>query len=325
MAIEFLGAKIAPASCGFCVSNDFKLLFEGRDYLYFSPESFRLVKCRKCGLVSTYPIPCPEETKLYYQQKSGAMPRDYFLFLNVNRIALIKKIRHSGRIFDIGCGNADFLSGMVKEGWEVYGNDPYRSLTRNNSGLKNIYNADLLRLDIPVNSFDIITLWHSLEHISQPFETLKKAAGLLKDDGTLIIEAPDFSSAQRKIFGERWQALEIPRHIYHFTLPVLKKMLACAGFEVYKRDYIVNPRVDFICLKMSILRWLGAARHPDRDGIAEPKAIMALRGRTLLWKAARNVFDIWCIILMFFFVALNQGSSFRIYCRKIRKNPYDGD
>ena len=212
--------------CNLCGSEDFSLLFKGHDYQYFSPLTFKVMRCNRCGLVCLNPR--PKKIVYYYPERRKAIEKDSFSFLAPDGIKKIKRLKKSGRIFDIGCGHGYFLFDMSKEGWEVFGNELSKTgcdFARETLGLKNTYNSDLLSLDFPENFFDVVTMWHTLEHMKKPQETLRRIKRILKDDGVLIIESPDFYSLQSRFFKDKWFSLDLPRHLYQFTHKVLEKLI----------------------------------------------------------------------------------------------------
>ena len=305
--------------CGLCGNNDFTFLFSGHDYIGFSPLTFNVMKCSKCGLVCVNPY--PENLVDYYDAyQKGNLKDDALLFLLPDRVKKIKKLKNSGKILDIGCGKGEFLFNMSREGWDVYGCDFYPyvcDLAKKKFGLKNIYNDDFLHVNFPEKSFDVITLWHVLEHLARPMETLKKINQLLKDDGVLIIESPDFSSIQSRFFKDKWFSLDVPRHLFQFSPKVLGKRIESAKFKIFKRDYIVNPRISFIDLKRSLLRYLGIERYPDKEKLTELTITTNFRRAKTLWILARSAFNLVCLLFSLILVLIHSDSSFRIYCKKM--------
>lgn len=145
------------------------------------------------------------------------------------------------KILDVGCGNGSYLSSLKKLGWEaetqLYGIDfPNETLMH----LKkyehiNIIEGDFLDITLPENFFDIITLRHVLEHLPDPTSALKKAFTLLKPNGIILINVPNFKSFEALvIFREKWRHIDAPRHLYHFSPKTLKKLLSNTGFVVEK-------------------------------------------------------------------------------------------
>ncbi|MFH1258742.1 MAG: class I SAM-dependent methyltransferase [Elusimicrobiota bacterium] len=310
--------------CCLCGKNDFVLLFSGHDYLGFSPLTFKVMKCNQCGLVCLNPYP-ENLIKYYDAYHKSFLEKDIFLlpWLLPDRIKKIKKIKTPGKILDIGCGVGIFLLDMQKEGWDVYGCDIYPdscNIAKNMNGLKNIYNEDVLSLNLSENYFDVITLWHVLEHLTKPQDTLKKINKLLKDDGILIIESPDFSSIQSKFFKSKWFPLELPRHIYQFSPNTVKKLLNSVNFEILRKDYVVNPRINFVDLKQSLLRYLGINKYLTEE---EPKKKISVEEDFHKTSVTRNffryIFNYFCLIISLFLALIHCEDSFRVYCKKLAK------
>lgn len=308
-------------TCNLCGSDDFSFLFSGHDYLSFSPLTFNIMKCNKCGLVCLNP--CPKNLVKYYDNyRKASSGKDIFLFplLLPNRVKKIKKLKTQGKILDIGCGSGGFLLDMRKEGWDVYGCDfsPYIcDVAKNVSGLKNIYNGDVLSLNLPENYFDVITLWHVLEHLTKPLESLRKISKLLKNDGILIIESPDFSSIQSKFFKSKWFVLDLPRHIYQFSPKTVEKLLNSVNLEILRKDYIVNPRINFVSLKQSLLRCLEINKYPttEKSG-GKANRVFDAPKKGIAWKFSRYLFNYACLFLSLFLVLIHCEDSFRVYCKK---------
>jgi len=313
--------KLKWVKCNLCGSEDFALLFEGHDYLSFSPLTFKVRRCSRCELVCLNPR--PENIIYYYREYHKRSPepkKDIFHFLSSNRVKKIKRFKKGGRILDVGCGSGKFLFEMSREGWEVYGNDISDVAcdnVRKEFGLKNIYPGELLALNLPENFFDVITLWHVLEHLETPLETLQKIHRILKDDGLLVIESPDFSSPQSKFFKDKWQALELPRHLYHFSGRTLKKLLKSAEFEIVKEDYFTDSRVSFVDLKVSLVRWLGIEKLTNRGQFKESEISAHFRQAKTLWRFTRFIFNWMCLLFSRFLNFISWRDMLRVYGRKV--------
>ncbi len=310
--------KLEWVLCDFCGEKDFKHLFNGSDYLSFSPLTFELKMCNRCGLVNLNPR--PENIAGYYgTYRKGSTKKDIFEFLAPNRIKKIKEFQKSGRVLDVGCGQGGFLNTMLKDGWEIYGVELSKDacdFAQETFGLKEIYNCDLLSLDFPDNFFDIITLWHVLEHLGKPLDTLKKINRMLKEDGLLIIESPDFYSIQSRFFKDKWFNLDLPRHLYQFSPKMVQKYLEKTNFKIIKRDYIVNPRINFISFKMSLLRWLGVHRAPKIEENDTLPTDVNFRKDQIVRRLFRFSINIFCLLLAIFLNLIHCDDSFRVYCKK---------
>lgn len=143
-------------------------------------------------------------------------------------------VKPSGKLLDIGCGAGDFLSFMDKNNFDVSG------VENNNIALEicdkkklNVYNS---LEKITDRTYDIISLWHVLEHLPQPEEVIAKIHSLLSGKGVLVIAVPNFSSHDRLHYENNWAGFDVPRHLWHFTPEGLEEMLSSAGFKLIKKS-----------------------------------------------------------------------------------------
>jgi SAM-dependent methyltransferase len=144
-----------------------------------------------------------------------------------------------GKILDIGCGNGRYLTAMKKQGWQTYGieiNSKASKYAREELHL-DVSTGDLLNCKYQDKFFDVITMWHSLEHLYEPILTLKEVKRILKDDGLLVIAVPNIASFAAKVFKEHWHQLEIPIHLIALTPDSITKMLDSAEFKKTKIFY----------------------------------------------------------------------------------------
>lgn len=148
-----------------------------------------------------------------------------------------------GRILDVGCGRARFLSGMKMMGWDSYGadfSDEGPSYSAAQYDLKMCY-GDFHNLKLENEFFDVITMWQFLEHSYDPKGCLRKANTHLKKGGLLLAAVPNFGSAEASFFMGDWQHLDIPRHLYDFTPGTLTRLYEEAGFKVRNIIYRNPP------------------------------------------------------------------------------------
>ncbi|MCR6641973.1 MAG: class I SAM-dependent methyltransferase [Sporocytophaga sp.] len=133
---------------------------------------------------------------------------------------------------DIGCGTGYFLKKCQENGWRITGTEPDNGARQKAKDLtaKEIYgNIDEIKA---IKEFNVITLWHVLEHIHDPVKALVKIKELLKDEGTLIIAVPNLESNDSKYYQETWAAYDVPRHLYHFSKTALNNLLTQTGFQL---------------------------------------------------------------------------------------------
>ena len=138
-------------------------------------------------------------------------------------------------LLDIGCGTGDFLETAQQNKWQVSGIEPNEKARQiaNKKTNQSVYETkDLSKF--AHNSFDVITLWHVLEHLpnlEDHIETFKK---LLKPNGTLVIAVPNYNSFDAKYYKQFWAAYDVPRHLWHFNQTSISKLVATQSFLVEK-------------------------------------------------------------------------------------------
>ncbi len=224
-------------SCPICGKEEFKNFLVVTDNSV-SKESFVIVECENCTFKFTNPRPDENSIGSYYESeeyishsntKSGIINRAYHVVRSITTKQKVELInRHQpakGTILDYGCGTGVFLEACKKDGWQVQGiepNDKARELAEGATGTK--VATELSSLD-PDKKYNVITLWHVLEHIHSLNETAKELISHLAEDGTLIIAVPNADSHDAQQYKENWAAYDVPRHLYHFTQPTMKRFL----------------------------------------------------------------------------------------------------
>lgn len=221
-----------------CGGNNSEFLFSTKDFrLESSNEFFKIMKCNECGLV--YLKNRIEGEELYdenFYRHNNKLSDIVTKLAHKNIIKVLKKIKQNGKILDIGCGTGILLDSLKKYGYDVYGIetsvDGYL-LSRKHED--KIYNKFLKECKFPTGFFDIITLFHVLEHIPEPVNELLEIKRVLKPDGILIIEVPNIDSLGFRIFGKYWISLDSPRHMFHFNYSTLTAILIKNGFYILRK------------------------------------------------------------------------------------------
>lgn len=192
-------------------------------------DTFSIFHCRQCNLEQTWPQ--PKNMSPYYSDYYGSRHGFTARYCAQRRLSWVKQwSHHPGKLLDVGCGEGTFLLAAARAGWEVSGVDINPKLAQK-QGLK-VYSQ---LSDIQDStSFDCITLWHSLEHMHEPQEILKKIKKILAPNGLLIIAVPNAKGWQAKLFGKYWLHRDIPRHLYHFGSQSLLRLLHSYEFEIVK-------------------------------------------------------------------------------------------
>lgn len=222
--------------CPICGKEDFKNFLVVTDNSV-SKESFVIVECENCTFKFTNPRPDAASIDKYYESeeyishsniKTGIINRAYHVVRSITTKQKVELInRHApakGTILDYGCGTGVFLSACKNDGWEIRGVEPNSRAREEASSVTGELIAKGLE-EISGEKFDVITLWHVLEHIHTLKETLSALIDLLQEDGTLIIAVPNADSHDAQQYKADWAAYDVPRHLYHFTQPTMKRLL----------------------------------------------------------------------------------------------------
>jgi len=208
----------------------------------------RFKRCRRCGLLSQMGDTAQPNLPLYYPAESYGLGEAKFPGLLAllqrrtmeRRARMVRRLTGStaGSILDVGCGDGSFLGLMARCGWRVSGTEipgPAWNRARNLAGLA-LLEGDLRDGAFAGQRFDVVTFWHSLEHLPDPFTSLTQARGLLANGGVLLIEVPNAASIQARVFAGRWLHLDPPRHLQMFTPRSLEILLGRCGFAVGRRE-----------------------------------------------------------------------------------------
>ncbi len=208
--------------------------------------SYRLVRCPGCEVLFTDPR--PDERTLaalygdeYYVRNEERLMGGDLLRILFQRSVLRRRRRMvgggaPGRMLDVGCGNGDFLAAMKERGWEVHGTEFSAAAARisREKGIE-VREGDLRAAAFPDGYFDVVTLWHVLEHLPEPLADLAEVRRVLRPDGRLVVEVPNIAVPTFRSCGDAWFGLDLPRHLQHFTPATLARTLARAGFEPARR------------------------------------------------------------------------------------------
>ena len=147
-----------------------------------------------------------------------------------------------GRLLDVGCGSGAYGASLIRLGWQVDGIEPdarAAELARR-QGLT-VQQTSAEEAILPESAYDVITLWHSLEHLHNPVAVLRNLRPALKQDGLLLVEVPNRAGWGAKLTGQYWYHWDLPRHRLHFTPASLRLILEQAGFSVDSVQHIPNP------------------------------------------------------------------------------------
>lgn len=231
------------SKCAICGSTDLALVFPVVDH-FLSKEVFSLMQCQSCGLRTTSPAPPPEKIAKYYESPEylshankphGLLSRTYNWVRNRairGKHKLLSKHVAQGHVLDMGCGTGEFLHHLNSRGYHVEGVE--LSLKAREQAIASYGLRVLPSLDQLTNKehYQAITLWHVLEHMPDPRDTMKRLYALLADRGVLIIAVPDHESWDAEHYGPYWAAWDVPRHLHHFRQKDVARLLHEHGFSL---------------------------------------------------------------------------------------------
>lgn len=213
-----------------------------KDFLV-SGEEFSLIFSEEQDVLKT--TPTPENLEKYYQSeeyishtdsKETIFEKAYQLVKKIalnNKVKLIKKLNNgSGKLLDVGSGTGDFLAVSKENNWKVFGVEPNKE-ARTLSEKKGVSVCESLT-DIQEFNFDVITLWHVLEHVQDIDSYVSIISKKLKPNGILIIAVPNYKSKDAQHYKEFWAAFDVPRHIWHFSKSGIKRVLKKQNLKLLK-------------------------------------------------------------------------------------------
>ena len=198
-----------------------------------SMETFDLYYDETLDMLITHPQPSLENLGKYYESedyishtdnKRSLFEKLYHFIKSIalkNKLNLINSVQLSkGKILDIGAGTGDFLSVAKNDGWQTIGVEPSdrAKAIAKSKGVSFVEETS----ELENHSFDVISMWHVLEHVPDLDKQIKELKRLLKPTGTLIIAVPNFKSFDAKHYGKFWAAFDVPIHFWHFSKTAIK-------------------------------------------------------------------------------------------------------
>jgi SAM-dependent methyltransferase len=233
--------------CPSCGSELVDFVMDVTDH-FLSKEQFKLYHCSSCDLVFTWPR--PEEARIgdYYKSedyvshsstKKGLVNRAYNFVRSYTlkrKLKLVKALTDGRDLLDIGAGTGHFLKVMSDNGFNALGLEPdedARNVASRESGIVLRRIQELHELGD--SSFDVVTMWHVLEHVYNLRKDLQQITALIRKDGVLIIAVPNHTSKDAGKYGSNWAAYDVPRHLYHFSPASIKKLVEPFGFSLEKQ------------------------------------------------------------------------------------------
>ncbi|WP_350289529.1 class I SAM-dependent methyltransferase [uncultured Croceitalea sp.] len=219
-----------------------KLYLKTKDYS-ISQEEFELFYEEDLDMLITKPT--PNNLDKYYESeayishtdsKKSFVDKIYQLVKSHSlkkKVSLLNSFGASERmVLDIGAGTGDFLLAAKKQNWKIAGVEPNASARNRASEKGVVLHSELNK--ISNNKYEVITLWHVLEHLSDLENQIKTIVSLLSENGTLVIAVPNFKSYDANHYGKFWAAFDVPRHLWHFSKKSIEKLFAKHQMELVK-------------------------------------------------------------------------------------------
>ena len=277
--------------CPACEGNSFTPVMECKDYTV-SGEFFSIVRCESCDLEFTNPRPAQREIGVYYQSEAyishtdenapGLVNAIYRLVRNYtlgSKKRLIESYQQKGLLLDIGCGTGAFAETMQKAGWKVKAVEPDEGAA-NRARKRGLDVAPEEWLYESEKQFDVISMWHVMEHVHDLKTRFSQLFQLCKPGGLVLIAVPNPKSIDAKHYGNIWAARDVPRHLYHFPPEMLRRRMQLQGFEV-----VTTKGMPFDPFYISMLSERYASGH-DR-------LFMALLKGKYFWMRSLFGKDLW--------------------------------
>ncbi len=228
------------SSCLLCGEENRELLIREGEWTVY--------RCRRCGLGILDPKPSADRMESLYRNSyflshyddaptPGSPQMQKRLSWEAHRLRFFRPHLKSGRILDIGSGRGYFLLACRNRGYEVEGFDLSEDAAEyvRNTLKITVTTGTIDNAPFKENSFDLITMWHSLEHTENPHIYLELAHRWLKPDGLLIVEVPNHLGTDALRYGKDWEGWSLPYHLCHFTPESLEKLLLQHDFKIIGR------------------------------------------------------------------------------------------
>lgn len=234
-------------NCPVCNSSRIAYFLSSQDY-FLTQESFSIDKCLDCETKFTNPRPTEINIPQYYESDDyishsdspkGLIDKLYYFIRKYSissKVRLVKKYVKSGKALDVGCGTGQFLNELKNKGFEVTGIEPNnsaRKIASDSFGLT-VYNEEKIN-ELKKNSFQVISLWHVLEHVKDLNQRIQQLKKLLAPNGVVIVAVPNPDSWDAKHYGKFWAAYDLPRHLYHFNSSSIQNLFKKAGFILIEK------------------------------------------------------------------------------------------
>ena len=241
----------------------------------------RVVVCAGCGLGTLHPQPDGATIAGFYPPEyygeTGAKFEPLVESL-VRLVAarhvrfLVRRLPRGGRVLDLGCGRGVLLETFANMGFEVHGVEVSETAAQGADPRVQLrFALRLSEVQYPAESFDQIVIWHVLEHVPDPRETLLEVHRILKPGGRVVVAVPNFSSWQARWAGPAWFHLDLPRHLFHFPVKALRALLEDCGLECLSEHHF--------SLRQNPFGWVQSLLNKSRSWPRNSLYTLLQRGR----------------------------------------------
>lgn len=311
MQMNTSDGRVCPA-CGKQGADDF---LQAPDRFHGRTKVYQLLRCPRCELVWLDDPPSPEEMGQHYgvdYDRAIAGAGDDPNHWSGRRDTLLQH-KSGGAILDLGCSSGGFLDSVKSPAWKLYGIEMSDAVARRAEARcgAEVFVGQILDAPFSPGSFDAITCFHVFEHLYHPREVLEKVAAWLNPGGVFYTMMPNIDSAGGHIFGSYWYALELPRHLYHYSPASLRHLAKAVGLEEVSLE---TDREVFIEYSTRYLLDSGLAKM----GISRPPLAQA-KVPSLPFRVVRKAFRLTVLPLLNGAASLaGDGESLHVILRKPR-------
>jgi 2-polyprenyl-3-methyl-5-hydroxy-6-metoxy-1,4-benzoquinol methylase len=225
-------------SCNLCGQNNVRIREDDE-------PPFRVLECHICGLVFVHPLPdCARLSGHYdenYYRAWITQQKDKRSRMWRNRLKRLEKHSKCGMLLDVGCGDGSFLRLAKQNGWVVNGTECSEHAAKfagERLGI-HVFHGELAAAGYPEGSYDVVTMWHVLEHVTNPMVYLREIHRILKPSGLLVLAVPNVDDLVMQAAYRLWKGrkmklfspLDREVHLYHFSPKTLRNYIDKTGFH----------------------------------------------------------------------------------------------
>ena len=316
-------------NCPVCLSPaTFPAHMTGSDVLFeTTTKTFALSGCTACRCLFIDPLPGDAEisgfypTQYWWKASSGVLKALEGIYRKVALRDHVAFISHATRgsdpqLLDVGCGSGTLLGLLKQRGFQVRGFDSSveaASIAKAESDIDVVVGSRLQDAGFADASFDVVTLFHVMEHVTDPRNVLSEVHRILRPSGRLVLQVPNIESWQFRLFGVRWYGLDVPRHVINYSNTAMRRLLEQSGFKISRTRHFnlrdnapalassLFPSLDPVSrgvrqrrrslTEPALLAWLKHALYLSVVVAAQPFAIaesLAGKGATVMIEAEKT-------------------------------------